>query len=151
MNPRHAVTALAFLAGLIFAPACRAQTAHPVTPTLQIFVDTAGVSRVGDDVYVTWVFAKATPTALPSSGILVTFDCGRHMVRRLAHVVYHLAPDDSTKVAGAIEDDNGPWSTVSIPALFDLVCDVGRAHGEGDAFTAPPRPPDPPASGSSAS
>jgi hypothetical protein len=134
---------LAFLLGLMSLPLVlahgQAKAVQPPTPKLMIFVDTAGVSRAGDDVYVTWVFAKAGPNTPPSSGILVAFDCGRHMVRRLAHVVYHLTPD-STAVTGNVAPDDGPWVTVSIPKLFDMVCEIGRALPKDDP---PPPPTDP--------
>lgn len=96
-------------------------------PTLMIFADTAGVARVADNIYVTWIIARATPTSLPSSGVLVAFHCTAHRVKRLAHVVYHLTTD-STGVVGNFESDNLPWVAPSIPHLFDLVCSVGATR-----------------------
>lgn len=96
-------------------------------PPLLIFADTAGVARVVENVYVTWIFAKASPTSLPSSGVLVAFDCEKHLVKRLAHVVYHLSAD-SSGVEGAIVEDNGPWVEPVIPRLFDLVCEIGATR-----------------------
>lgn len=127
---RTLIIALAFL-----LPSLLRAQAPAANPPLLIFVDTAGVVAWpdGNDVYATWIFAKATPTSLPSSGILVAFDCGKHLVKRLAHVVYHLSPGDSTSVTGQIVEDNGGWVDVSIPRLFKLVCDLGREHGNAGA------------------
>lgn len=117
------------LLSFIWAASLRAQApaASPKNPPLLVFVDTAGVAPIADDVFVVWTFAKATPSSWPSSGVLVAFDCGRKMVRRLAHVVYRLRPD-SLGVEGDILEDQLPWQTISIPKMFDLVCAVGRQH-----------------------
>ncbi|MCC2626590.1 MAG: hypothetical protein K0S14_240 [Thermomicrobiales bacterium] len=113
---------LAFLLGLLAGPlVAQDQKFH-------VAVDTAGVSPVGDNIYTTWVYALATPTSFPSSGILVAFDCANRKVKRLAHVVYQWNAD-SSGVEGPIVEDNGAWMDVSIPALYDLVCRVGPTHG----------------------
>lgn len=105
--------------------------AAPLTaqaPRFLVYADTAGASAVGDSVYLTWIFAKATPTGLPSSGILVGFDCRHDQVQRVAHVVYHLAPD-SVSAEGATVADSADWVPVSNRPLFDLICRVGPGHG----------------------
>jgi hypothetical protein len=92
-----------------------------------IAVDTAGISRVAPDTYVTWVFAKATPTSFPSSGIIVAWDCKARKVKRLAQVKYHLSPD-STTVTGDIEEVNQPWVPVSDERMYQLVCSIGATR-----------------------
>lgn len=111
-------------------------------PTLMIFADTAGIARVQKDIYVTWVVARATPTALPSSGVLVAFDCKAHRVMRLAHVVYHMTAD-SSGVSGEIKEDFGQWDEVSIPKLFDLVCSVGSTRKTEPTYQIAPPTVDP--------
>jgi hypothetical protein len=92
-----------------------------------IAVDTAGISRVAPHTYVTWVFAKATPTAFPSSGIIVAWDCKARKVKRLAQVKYHLS-SDSTTVTGDIEEVNQPWVPVSDERMYTLVCAIGATR-----------------------
>lgn len=125
------------LLAIAVTPAMAQAPAATKNPKLSIFVDTAGVSRVMSDIYVTWVFAKASPNALPSSGVLVAFDCKNSVVKRLAHVVYHLN-SDSTGVTGTIVEDNQTWVAVSIPALYELVCAIGPTHA--DAMSTPSTP-----------
>lgn len=107
----------------------KAQT--PAPQTFYVFVDTAGVSPVQGNpgIYITWVFAKATPKAYPSSGILVMWDCGAEtrMVKRIAQVVYHMNAD-STGVTGNIEEVNRPWQEVTDTRMADLVCRLGPEH-----------------------
>lgn len=128
-----------FLAGMYATPVLHAQAPSTGAPKFLIFADTAGVSRVAPDTYITWVFAKATPTSLPSSGVLVAFDCASKRVKRIAHVVYHLAAD-SVSVEGAIVEDTTGWVPVSNPRLFNVVCEVGPKHGIGDGFINPTIP-----------
>jgi len=72
-----------------FAALARAQ--DPATKqSFLVYVDTAGIAPVGPPgIYITWVFAKESPNALPSSGVLVAWDCltRPRMVKRLAQVV----------------------------------------------------------------
>lgn len=132
--------AFALVAALAFAGPVVAQDTAPTTgnPKLLIFADTAGVARVQDDVYVTWIFARATPTSLPSSGVLVAFDCRGQLVKRLAHVVYQLKPD-SSGVAGSIVEDEGGWVPPTIPHLFKMICEVGGRR-EGSVTEEPTIP-----------
>jgi hypothetical protein len=115
---RTLTVGLAFVAGLLVSP-LGAQ--EPEQPKLGIYVDTAGVSAVAPDVYVTWVFAKASPTSWPSSGVLVAFDCESHQVMRVAHVVFKARTDGEPGVTGDIVEDQGGWVSVSIPEMFNLV------------------------------
>ncbi len=101
--------------------------AQAQAPQLLVFADTAGVAVVGDSSYLTWIFAKATPTSLPSSGVLVGFDCRHDRVQRYAHVVYQIGAD-STGVTGDVVADTTGWVLVSNRPLFDLVCRVGPGH-----------------------
>lgn len=126
-------TAIFFALLTWFMAYASAQQPDP-RPKLYVFADTAGISGVGDSVYLTWVFAKATPNGLPSSGILVGFDCKNHLVQRYAHVVYHLTPD-STGVTGSIVEDVSGWVPVSVPKLFDMVCEIGPKHGTSSGPT----------------
>jgi hypothetical protein len=116
----------ALLLGLLAGPL--AAQAPATKQRFEIAVDTAGISEVAPNVYTTWVFARATPTSWPSSGILVAFDCQNRKVKRLAHVVYSLKPD-SSGVEGPIYEDEGEWMDVSIPRLYDVVCSIGPTHG----------------------
>lgn len=102
--------------------------AQAAAPTFYVFADTAGAAPVGDSVYLTWVFAKTSPTSLPSSGVLVNFDCRHDKVQRTAHVVYHPTGDSSTATGDVVADTTG-WVPVSNRRLFDLICQVGPAHG----------------------
>jgi hypothetical protein len=120
---RTGLVLLGLLAGLAVGGAAQA----PEQPKFGIYVDTAGVSAVAPDIYVTWIFAKASPKAFPSSGILVAFDCENHLVQRLAHVVYRLTPDGRS-VTGEVVEDQGGWVSVSIPELFNLVCAIGATR-----------------------
>lgn len=140
--------ALAFLLG-VFARPLFGQ--HPAAgqPTFYAFVDTAHVTPVGPDTYVTWIFAASVPhpTPLVSSAVFVAFDCANHKVARLYHIVYKLNAD-STGVWGDVAEDPGTWVDVSVPKTFDLVCQVGPAHGTWeDSYpeaTIPEQPkPDP--------
>jgi hypothetical protein len=123
---KRAIVTLAFLLGLLVSPAFGQTQA---TGKFHIAVDTAGVMPMGPaGVYVTWIYALATPTSWPSSGILVAFDCQNRKVKRLASVVYSMKAD-STGVEGPIYEYEGEWVDVSIPRLFDLVCAIGPTHG----------------------
>ena len=123
------------LLALLFPPALRAQA-----PQLQIAVDTAGIAAIAPNVYQTWIFSRASEHAPPSSGILVGFDCTSHLVKRYAHVVYHLVPNDSTSVEGQIVVDDTPWVAPVIPRLFDLVCSIGHDHDRRQAGRTGPPP-----------
>ena len=96
-----------------------------------VFADTAGIAPITGHpgMYATWVFAKASPEALPSSGILVAWDClhSPRMVKRLAQVVYQMTTD-STGVIGSIEEVDREWQEVSDQRLSDLVCRIGAQH-----------------------
>ena len=112
----------------------RAQDSAPgvqdlVTPPLQVFVDSAGISRVEPGIYITWVYAKATATSLPSSGVLVMWNCDTmpRQVKRIAQVVFSLTPD-STNVVGMIEEVDRPWQDVTNERMADMVCRVGPEH-----------------------
>lgn len=130
------LTLLFGLGGLLFA---QDSTADPASkPQLGIFADTAGVAAIGTGVYVTWVFAKATPEGLPSSGVLVAFDCGKRLVKRLAQVKYRLRAD-SAGVEGDVQEVQREWQEPVVPRLFDLICMTGAAHDVLD----PPPPPNP--------
>lgn len=135
------VAALLILLAFISAPA-QAQTPQP-QQQFYIFADTAGIASVegAPDVYMTWVFAKASPTSLPSSGVLVAWDCAQHLVKRLAQVKYELT-SDSTGVSGNIEEVDRPWQGVSDERLESLVCTIGPTHIHTD--TPPVVPQDQP-------
>jgi hypothetical protein len=98
-------------------------------PQFLVYADTAGISPVEGqpNVYVTWVFAKATPTSYPSSGVLVAWDCKVGMVKRLAQVVYQMHPD-SLGVFGVPEEVDMPWVPITDPRLAQLVCRIGPEH-----------------------
>jgi hypothetical protein len=145
------LTAVLMLATLFGYRAVGQQVASPV-PQLQIFVDTAGVSTFAameedsaghkvvtehPGVYMTWVFAKATATSLPSSGVLVAFDCRGRKVKRLAHVVYRLSADRQN-VEGAIEVDDREWQEPTIPRMMDMVCRIGPTHAPAVVAPTPP-------------
>lgn len=109
-----------------------ARAQEPVTEKQQflVYVDTAGIVPVPNapNVYITWVFAKATPLAYPSSGILVAWDCSApRMVKRLAQVIYSMNAD-STGVVGSPEEVDRPWQTVTDEFMADLVCGIGPTH-----------------------
>jgi hypothetical protein len=110
--------------------------------TFLVYVDTAGVSSVGVGLYVTWVFAKASPNAYPSAGVLVAWDCLRRprMVKRLAQVVYRMTPD-SAGVTGNIEEVDRPWQAVTDERMANLVCEIGPTHAP--AVTVPEKPKSP--------
>lgn len=120
---------LLWLIGIATVLSLLARPVHAQSPQrpFYIFADTAGVSAIGDSVYITWVFAKATPTSLPSSGVLVGFDCKAGLVQRYAHVVYEMA-SDSSGVTGPIVVDTTGWVPMSNPELFKLVCSIGPTH-----------------------
>lgn len=102
-----------------------------------VFVDTTGIAPLGPpNIYITWVFAKATPTAYPSSGILVAWDCDKGLVKRLAQVVYHMTTD-STGVTGNIEEVYREWQEVTDERAADLVCRIGPTHGVGTTTQQP--------------
>lgn len=136
---------LALFLGLLLAPLVRLHgqqqpTAKPDKPEYSIYVDTLGVQRwpEGPNTFVTWVFAAQGDDYPPVSAVLVAFDCDGHMVRRLAQVVY--TPADSTHAPGVVEEVNGPWQTVSIPELFDMVCQIGEALPFNDDPLSPDSP-----------
>ena len=108
-----------------------ARAQEPAQRQFLVFVDTAGVAPVANEpgMYITWVFAKSTPTSYPSSGILVMWDClhSPRIVKRIAQVVYHMTPD-STGVTGNIEEVNRPWQEVTDERMADLVCRIGSDH-----------------------
>jgi hypothetical protein len=111
--------------------------------TWYVFVDTAGVARVGPPgIYITWVFAKATPKAYPSSGILVAWDCNARprMVKRLAQVVYKMNKD-STGVFGSPIEVDRPWQPVTDERMANLVCEIGATRGP--AMVEPTKPQSP--------
>lgn len=134
---RRVILAIAFLLGLLVSPAFGQS---PVSQKFHVAVDTAGVSEYppGSGIYITWVYALATPTSWPSSGILVAFDCRGKRVKRLAHVVYQMNAD-STGVEGPVVEDYGEWQSISIPKLFDLVCSVGPSHAPSVVEPTVPR------------
>jgi hypothetical protein len=135
------VTRLAFWAAfwsvLLFLPAdlAQAQLAPATPPTFLTFVDTTNIAVVAPETYVTWIFALHTPTSYPSSGIMVAFDCRARKVRRLYHIVYELR-GDSLGVTGPIVEDALPWVPVSVPATYNLVCEVGSHR----PYEPPPQP-----------
>jgi hypothetical protein len=92
-----------------------------------VVVDTAGIAPVAPYVYTTWVYALSSPTSLPSSGILVEWDCSRVKVRRVAQVKYQWNAD-STGVEGPIEQVDRPWQEVSDQRMYNLVCAIGPIH-----------------------
>lgn len=119
---------LAVIAALVLlATPMRAQAPQQ----LYVFADTAGIAPIAGNpgMYVTWVFAKASPTSLPSSGVLVAWDCFHkpQLVKRLAQVVYHLTAD-SAGVTGSIEEVDRDWQPVSDDRLAEMVCRIGAQH-----------------------
>lgn len=111
--------------------------------TWYVFVDTAGVVPVpgAPDVYVTWVFAKATPTSYPSSGILVAWDCkAPRMVKRLAQVVYQMNRD-STGVVGTPVEVDRPWQLVTDERMANLVCEIGATRPAPTSGPTKPQSP----------
>jgi hypothetical protein len=94
-----------------------------------IFADSAGISPMPGMVntYVTWVYARATPTSYPSSGVLVAWDCTAKKVKRLAQVKYQMRAD-STGVFGDIVEVDRDWQDVSDERLAMMVCRVGPEH-----------------------
>jgi hypothetical protein len=107
----------------------QAPTFTPQNQQFFIFADTAGVTPMPGlpNVYVTWVYARATPTSWPSSGVLVAWDCQAHKVKRLAQVKYQMR-SDSTGVFGNIEEVIRDWQDVSDERLAMMVCHVGPEH-----------------------
>lgn len=102
-----------------------------------IFADTAGISPTGfPGTYMTWVFAKATPKAWPSSAVLVVWDCTKHQVKRVAQVKYEMKPD-SSGVTGLIEEIDRPWQPVTDERLATLVCAIGPQHAAAAKDTTP--------------
>ena len=125
---------LALFLGLLVAPLALAHgqqqpTAKPDSVTYSIYVDTAGVQRwpEGPNTFVTWIFAKQGDDYPPVSGIIVAFNCDEHMVRRLAQVVYGAPGAGPDHQPGQVEEVDGPWQTVTIPDVFDMVCKIGEA------------------------
>jgi hypothetical protein len=120
------ISALLVLVALLSAPA-QAQAPQQ----FYVFADTAGVSQVAGNpgMYITWVFAKASPNAYPSSGVLVMWDClhSPQLVKRIAQVVYHMTAD-STGVTGDIEEVLRDWQPVTDERLAAMVCRVGSQH-----------------------
>jgi hypothetical protein len=110
--------------------------------TWYVFVDTAGVAAVAPGIYMTWVFAKATPRAYPSSGILVAWDCDSkpRMVKRLAQVVYKMN-NDSTGVFGTPTEVDRPWQPVTDERMANLVCEIGPTHGPATVEPTKPQSP----------
>jgi hypothetical protein len=123
---RRLAATVVLLLGL-FAQSLTAQ-APASKQKFHIAIDTAGVMETGENIYTTWVFALATPTSWPSSGILVAFDCKNRLVKRLAHVVYSMKADGDG-VEGPIVEDQGEWQQIAIPEMFELVCRIGPTHG----------------------
>lgn len=119
----------------------RAQEPAP-KQTWYVFVDTAGVARVGPPgIYITWVFAKATPRAYPSSGILVAWDCNEpRMVKRLAQVVYKMNKD-STGVVGMPQEVDRPWQPITDERMANLVCEIGATRPESTVGPTKPQSP----------
>ena len=121
----------------------RAQEPAKAQPQFLVFVDTAGVAPVegaGPGIYITWVFAKATPTSYPSSGVLVAWDCLHRprMVKRLAQVVYAMRPD-SAGVVGVPQEVDRPWQPATDERMANLVCEIGPTH----VYVDPPKPVSP--------
>jgi len=119
-----------FLAGALFA---QEKTTPSQNPKFTIYVDTAGVAplpTVGQ--YITWIYAKTSDDAPPSSGVLVAFDCKAHEVMRVAHVVFHLAKDGKSVEGEIVEEAAPEWVPVTNPAVFDKVCEVGAEHARGN-------------------
>ena len=116
----------------LFAASPLVAQAPGTTPAFQIFVDTAGVSAIPDSQqqYVTWIYARQSEQAPPVTGVLVAFDCGKHLVNRIAHVVFHPVKNanGTFDVSGKVEYDNGGWVAVHNEAMFTLVCSVGAEH-----------------------
>lgn len=113
---------------LVTAPAAAQQpTADPSNPPLHIFADTAGVAHVYDEVYVTWIQARAAENSWPSAAVLVAFDCEAKKVKRLAQVKYELL-SDSSGVKGPIQEVSLPWMDPTNPRLFNLVCAIGQTR-----------------------
>lgn len=130
-----------WLSLITIAHAQKEPVADPNNPVLYIFADTAGVAHVYDDVYVTWIQARSSATSLPSSGVLVAFDCSAKMVMRLAQVKYVLTAD-SLGVTGSVEEVSLPWMNVTNPRLYNLVCAIGATRPRHDD-SVPPEPPAP--------
>jgi hypothetical protein len=135
------------------AVATPAPAAHPA---FFVFADTAGISTfvtledsagakvptAHPGIYITWVQARATATSLPSSAVLVAWDCARHQVKRLAQIVYQLRPD-SLGVQGSPSEVDRDWQAPTNPGLFDLVCRVGPTHSPAVVAPTVPKPPVP--------
>jgi len=99
--------------------------------TYYAYVDTAGTVPIGPDVYETWVFARQGDNYPPAAGILVDFDCGRQLVRRLAQVKYSIVDSVSGQVGGKVETiDNPKWEPVSNHSIVDAACEAGRRHAK---------------------
>lgn len=133
----------ALLVGAVLWLSLVALAVAQTQPKLEIAVDTAGISRIGDSVYTTWVFSRANAHSYPSSGIIVEFDCKTSKVRRTAQVKYELKAD-STGVWGPLVEVNGPWVPVTIPRLFNLVCTIGPTHNDHTNDPEPFYPDGPP-------
>lgn len=114
---------------LAFIGVARAQ--EPAPQQFLVYVDTAGVAPIEGNpgMYITWVFAKATPTAYPSSAVLVVWDCAHNprLVKRIAQVVYQMRPD-SLGVVGVPEEVERPWQPVTDERMADLICRLGGEH-----------------------
>jgi hypothetical protein len=120
-----AVIFFVFLFWLLVASCFRTLAAQEPT-RFEIAVDTAGISPVAPNVYVTWIFAQESPKHHPVSGIIVAFDCTNRKVKRLAQVKYELQKDGS--IGGAIQEVDRPWQDVTWPRMFELVCTVGATR-----------------------
>ena len=128
----------------------------PNAPTFYAFADTAGISQfvtledsagvkvptAHPGVYITWIQARTSPTSLPSSAVLVAWDCEKHLVKRLAQIKYQLRPD-SIGVQGSPEEVDRDWQAPTNPRLFDDVCRIGPTHQP--AVTRPTHPAEVPA------
>jgi hypothetical protein len=134
---------LSIILWLAFIGVARAQEPAKQQPTFLVYVDTAGVAPVGaPGIYITWVFAKASPNAYPSSGVLVAWDCLNkpRLVKRLASVVYHMTAD-SAGVTGNIQEVERPWQAVTDEHMADLVCEIGPTHKPSVVVPSKPKSP----------
>lgn len=126
---RQLVAVIVTAFALLMPSSASAQTAPATKPVLFLFADTAGVSAVAHDVYITWVWAKASDNAQPVAGALVGFDCGKQLVKRFYRERFVPWTSDSLLVRGEIKPDSTAWVPIHYPKMFTLVCSAGRSHG----------------------
>lgn len=155
----------AIIIGLLFWLLCiglvrtaNAQETRDTSRTWYITADTAGIDTyvtVEDsagvpivvrhaDQYITHVSAAASPTAFPSSVIVVVWDCANRKVKRLSQTKYVLNADST--IVGQSEAVDRPWQDVVDERLYNLVCSIGPVHAvlweetpEAKLYT-PPQP-----------